>query len=83
MIRYKKNELLVVDWIDAETIADWVDEVGSTTPPSALFRTAGFYSGKDKKFFYLSWSIGLEKNYQRSKDSIPLGCITKIERVKY
>jgi len=76
--KYKLNQLLEVTWLDAETVADWVTPKQAIGEPKSTFKTVGYFSGKDKKFLYLSWVIGIGGNLQRSKDSIPLGCIKKI-----
>ena len=78
--KYKPNQLLEVEWLDAETVASWVTPQEAIKEPQSKFITAGYYSGMDKKFLYLSWSIGIKGNLQRSKASIPLGCIEKITR---
>ena len=79
---YKLNQLLEITWLDAETVAGWVSPQEAVKEPQAKFRTVGYFSGKDKKYLYLSWSIGLDGNPQKSKESIPLGCIEKIVRKK-
>ncbi len=81
ILNYKPNQLLEVEWLDAETVAGWVTPHYAVEEPKSKFKTVGYFSGKDKKYLYLSWSIGIEgNNHQRAKDSIPLGCIEKITK---
>ena len=81
-MRYRKNQLLEVTWIDAETTSAWSEEDEAKKPPSATFKTVGYYTAQDKDYLYLSWTIGVEKdNKTRSKDVIPRGCIKDIKKL--
>lgn len=78
--KYKPDQLLEVVWLDAECVVDWIHPPLTTSFPKSKFSTVGYFSGADDKYLYLSWAIGIEGNPQRSKDSIPLGCIEKIRK---
>jgi len=82
IMKYKQDQLLEVIWIDADTVVDWITPEEATEKPKSKFKTIGYFSGIDKEFLYLSWSIGIEGNLDRTKDSIPLGCIKKIRKIK-
>lgn len=79
---YKPNQLLEVEWVDAESDSTWETKEEIEMPVKADFRTIGYFIRIDKKHLYLSWAIGINGNESRSKDSIPLGCIIKITRKK-
>lgn len=80
--KYKPNQILEITWLDAQTVAGWVSPEESVKDPKATFKTIGYFNGQDDKYIYLAWSIGINNNPDRSKESIPLGCIQKIVRKK-
>lgn len=80
--KYKLNQILEITWLDAQTVAGWVSPTEAVKDPKATFKTIGYFSGQDDKYIYLAWSMGIEGNTDRSKESIPLGCIEKITRRK-
>jgi len=81
-MKYKQDQLLEVIWLDAETVVGWITPEEAIKEPKSKFKTIGYFSGIDKEFLYLSWSMGIEGNPQRTKDSIPLGCIKKIRKIR-
>ena len=81
MSKYKPNQILEVEWVDAESNSTWETKDEIEMPTKADFRTIGYFTRIDKKHLYLSWAIGINGNEQRSRDSIPLGCINKIKKI--
>lgn len=83
-MKYKKNELLVVFWDDAHTDTDWLSEEDAKKRPKDVDSiSCGFFLKKDKELLFLSTSIGPHKNSKRDRSVIPLGCIQKVDRIKY
>ena len=81
-IDFQPNDLVEAIWIDAESDSGWMDEEGVSKPPKTKFKTVGYFSRSDSDYLYLSWSIGIEGNKDRSRDVIPWGCIKNVEVIK-
>lgn len=78
MRKYRRNKMLVVFWYDIVEESSWVAERDMDKEPDCLCVNCGFYHHHDKRFLYMSHSISSK---ERSKTTIPLGCIQHIETI--
>ena len=80
-MRYATNDLIEVQWFDAEIVGGWVSQSTCTVSPNTLFKTVGYFTYIDEDFLIISPTIGLGRNTKRGKISIPLGSIKNIETI--
>jgi len=81
-MRFTTGDIVSVIWLDAEQASRWISQEDAATKPNATFRSIGFFNGVDGDYIYLSDTIGIDGNTDRTKWSIPTGSIKKIELVK-
>lgn len=79
----KKNTLIEVEWDDTFTTAVWHTEKYMYEHPVSRTKTIGYFINKDKQALRLSHSIQLSPFSERDGTIIPIGCITKIRRLKH
>ena len=78
----KKNTLIEVEWDDAYTVAVWHTNESMDNLPLVKCRSVGYFVNKDKKVLRMSHSIQTGSFSGRDGTAIPVGCITKIRRLK-
>jgi hypothetical protein len=79
---YKKNEKLLVEWIDAYSSSEWMSEEDAMKRPKEIdCLTMGFFLAEDDEIVRLSSSIGKE-GCMRDLMIIPKGMIKKIKRLR-
>jgi hypothetical protein len=79
---YKKNEMILVTWIDAYQSCEWMtEEDAMKRPPEVDCRTIGFFFAEDDMFLRISHSIGAE-GCMRDLNIIPKGMIQKVRRLR-
>ena len=79
----KKNTLIEVKWDDTITDSAWIAEEKAAKNPAMKCKSVGYFLNKDKKVLRLSHTIQLCDKPERDLSVIPLGCVTKIRRLKY
>lgn len=79
MRKYKKNTVLLIDWIDTIQDPSWMSETQAGTRPICDCKVVGFYTRHDKELLYLSATV---LGNHRDLMTIPIGCITKVTKLK-
>ena len=80
--KLKKNQLILVDWIDAYHDTSWQEEGEARQRPDIDCQTIGFYLKHDEELFWMSATMSAGKKAQRDSIVIPAGCLKKIRKVK-
>ena len=78
----KKNTKIEVCWNDIQSTSEWLTEKIANEFPICKCRSLGYFLYKDKKVLRLSSTIQTGKDTDRDCTIIPVGCITKIHRLK-
>lgn len=78
----KKNTLIEVDWDDIVSDPAWIAEEKTLKRPPVKCKTVGYVINKDKQVLRLSHTIQLCDKPERDVTVIPVGCITRIRRLK-
>ena len=79
----KKNTLIEVEWNDTFTTAAWHTDASASNIPIVQCKSVGYFLNKDKKVLRLSPTIQIGAFSGRDGTAIPVGCITKIRRLKH
>ena len=79
----KKNQLIEVEWDDTVTDSAWIAEEKAAKKPVVKCKSVGYFLSKDKKALRLSHTIQLCDKPERDLSVIPVGCITKVRRLKH
>ena len=78
----KKNTKIEVEWDDTCTVAGWLTDTSMSNLSLVKCKTVGYFVNQDKKVLRLSHSIQVGAFSARDGTAIPIGCITKICRLK-
>lgn len=78
----KKNTKIEVCWNDIVSTCGWLNEKTANEFPICKCRSLGYFLNQDKKVLRLSATIQIGRNIDRDCTVIPIGCITKIYRLK-
>lgn len=78
MRRYKRDTMLLVEWVDIMEDPAWMDHAKAEIEKTESCQTLGFYLNHDKHVVRLSSTIAKD---QRNVVVIPLGCIKKVRKV--
>ena len=79
----KKNTLIEVDWDDIYATCNWHTDASASNFPICRCKSAGYFLNKDKKVLRLSATIQTKPFSDRDVTAIPVGCITKVRRLKH
>ena len=79
--KLKKNQLIIIEFLDLEEDPDWMSEEKAKKPPDCDGIGAGFYLCHDKNWLIVSSQILGREKPQRNKMSYPIGCIKRIKKV--
>ncbi len=82
-MKLKKNDLVEIEWDDTFASCSWYTEAAANGFPIVQCKSVGYFINKDKKCLRLSATIQLGRNGERDVAAIPVGCITKIRRLKH
>ena len=81
---YKFNDLLIIYWLDTESNPAWMAlDKANQRPGDSDCITCGFFFKKDREFLYISACINKKSDGDRDRITIPLGCIKKVQRLKW
>lgn len=78
MRKYKRNTILLIEWVDIVQDPTWMDEDKAGARPDCDCKTIGFYLKHDKEFVYIASTIS---GNQRDSITIPLGCISQTTKI--
>ena len=78
----KKNTKIEVHWNDIVSESGWLTEKTANEFPILKCKSLGYFLNQDKKVLRLSSTIQTGKDTDRDCTVIPIGCITKICRLK-
>jgi hypothetical protein len=79
---YKKNEMILVTWVDAFQSCEWMTEDEAMKRPKEVdCRTIGFFLAEDEELLRISHSIG-DEGCMRDLNIIPKGMIKSIRRLR-
>ena len=78
----KKNTKIEVYWDDIVSTSSWLTEKTTNEISVCKCRSLGYFFYQDKKILRLSSTIQTGKDSDRDCTVIPIGCITKISRLK-
>ena len=78
----KINTKIEVEWDDIQAQSGWLTEKEAKAFPVCNCKSIGYFLYQDKKVLRLSSSIQTGKDTDRDCAVIPIGCITKISRLK-
>ena len=79
MRRYKKNTMLLIDWVDIMDDPAWMNHEKAAETPADACQSLGFYLNHDKDVVRVSSTISKD---ERNVVVIPVGCITKVRKVE-
>ncbi len=80
--KLKKNQPLYVEWIDAYAESSWQDENEARQRPDVDCQTLGFYLKHSEEFIWMGSTMSGFKKKQRNTEIVPIGCLTKIKKIK-
>lgn len=78
----KKNTKIEVEWNDTHTTAFWGTDASMSKHPLVRCKSIGYFINKDREALRLSHTIQTGEFSGRDGSAIPIGCITKITRLK-
>ena len=81
---YRKNEMLLVHWLDIVETADWLDEKVAGAFPLSNIAHMGFFlnAGEDKGMAVIRLSSGVIEDGERSVIVIPVANIVNVWRLE-
>ncbi|KKN71218.1 hypothetical protein LCGC14_0422610 [marine sediment metagenome] len=79
----KKNTLIEVEWNDTFATCSWHTDASASNLPVCKCKTAGYFINKDKVALRVSHTVQTGQFDARDASAIPVGCITKIRRLKH
>lgn len=79
----KKNTLIEIEWEDIYSTCSWHTEVSASNFPIPQCKSVGYFLNRDKKCLRLSMTIQTDRFSDRDVTVIPIGCITKVRRLKH
>lgn len=78
----KKDTKIEVEWNDIFSTSVWHTVESMNNLPLVKCKSIGYFVNKDKEVLRLSHTIQTGEFSARDGTAIPLGCITKIRRLK-
>jgi len=77
--KYKKNTILLVDWVDITDHNDWYPEEKAEKKELSKCQSVGYYLNHDNESLRISSTIS---GNDRSVIVIPMGCVKKVKKLK-
>lgn len=78
----KKNTLIEVEWDDTVSDSAWIAEEKAAARYEGKCKSMGYFLNRDKHVLRLSHTIQLCDKPERDLTVIPVGCITRVRRLK-
>ena len=82
-MKLKKNTLIEVEWDDIISDSAWIAEEKAITRRECKCKSVGYFLNQDKRVLRLSHTIQLCDKPERDLTVIPVGCITRVRRLKH
>jgi hypothetical protein len=80
-MKYKKNDLLEISWIDSFTLLnEWVDVKALRKKDPCLIHSVGYFVHQSRQCLIIA--RGRQQGRINGVFYIPMGCVKKIRKVK-